>query len=403
MQYLAPKGGCKMKFLKRLLIMLMLAVCLCGLLPPLAAPGAAAVSPVMVLTSSNAINPLLTLTLDPGIFRTGGPFTVQYEWKSELQPLNGSSESHAFSSVTGTIYGSNQQQTGSAPIISGYTDWTQASFTFQHVGYFDLSYGQQAGNVLRIGLWQSIGTLYVRNFTIKNSAGYIVYDFNARTAAQVNQMVANGQTYAALPTYYSTYDYSVWMSQKFGDGSYSAGLRLMESSPTTKPTSKPTAPPATQDPCANGHRYQNGYCIYCAKVDPNYNPCQKGHTFENGFCIHCGIQDPHFDPCANGHDYENGYCVRCLAADPSMVKPIADPCAAGHSFTNGFCASCGKTDLSFDPCRDGHTFVGAACLACDASTPAAPSKLMPILLVSGLGLAAAAALLILILGRKKHD
>ena len=396
-----------MKFPKKIMSIVLLFICLLGLLPVMTLPANAASSPVLVLTSTSAINPLMTFTLDPGTFRYGGPFTVTYEWKSELQPLSGAQDAHGFSGVTGTIYGSSQQQTGSAPSIYGYTDWTPVSYSFQNVGYFNLQSGQQGGNVLRIGLWQSSGTLYVRNLIIRNASGNIVYNFNSAMSNQVNQMVAGGQTYAPLPTFYATYDYSVWISQKFGDGYYSAGLRLMEDSSatvhTTTPTTAPTTPPTqgTQDPCANGHRYQNGFCIYCAKADPYYNPCAKGHAFENGFCIRCGVQDPHFDPCANGHEFENGYCIRCLATEPGITPPVTDPCAQNHSFANGFCVRCAKTDLSFDPCEGGHTFLGAGCISCGAEAPAPASRLLPILLVIGAGLSVCAILLILIFRKKK--
>lgn len=55
--------------------------------------------------------------------------------------------------------------------------------------------------------------------------------------------------------------------------------------PTTRPTTRPstvattrrptsTRPtvPSTTDPCANGHHYLNGYCIYCLAADPTYTP-----------------------------------------------------------------------------------------------------------------------------------
>lgn len=81
--------------------------------------------------------------------------------------------------------------------------------------------------------------------------------------------------------------------------------------PTTRPTTRPTTIPTSDgvgDPCGKGHSYLNGFCVYCAAQDPNYNPC------------------------ANGHEFHNGYCVWCLAADPSYAStqpttapPITNP------------------------------------------------------------------------------
>ena len=90
---------------------------------------------------------------------------------------------------------------------------------------------------------------------------------------------------------------------------------------TTAPTTVPTQPGAV-DPCLNGHTYKNGFCIYCATHDLNYNPCEKGHTFRNGYCIYCLELDPNYDPCEKGHTFRNGYCVYCLERDPEWRPGI---------------------------------------------------------------------------------
>lgn len=41
---------------------------------------------------------------------------------------------------------------------------------------------------------------------------------------------------------------------------------------TRRPTSTRPTVPSTTDPCANGHHYLNGYCIYCLAADPTYTP-----------------------------------------------------------------------------------------------------------------------------------
>lgn len=48
------------------------------------------------------------------------------------------------------------------------------------------------------------------------------------------------------------------------------------------------------NPCANGHNYQNGVCTVCGAKDPK--SCTNGHTFEYGTCKVCGATDPDFQP-----------------------------------------------------------------------------------------------------------
>lgn len=53
------------------------------------------------------------------------------------------------------------------------------------------------------------------------------------------------------------------------------------------------------------------------------------------------------DPCANGHSFENGICTECGEEDPDYVPPVEDPCVNGHSFENGVCKECGKADPDY--------------------------------------------------------
>lgn len=48
------------------------------------------------------------------------------------------------------------------------------------------------------------------------------------------------------------------------------------------------------NPCANGHNYQNGVCTVCGAADPN--SCTNGHNFKYGTCTVCGATDPDFEP-----------------------------------------------------------------------------------------------------------
>ena len=133
---------------------------------------------------------------------------------------------------------------------------------------------------------------------------------------------------------------------------------------TTPPTTIQTTPPTTvatqtPNPCANGHTFKKGHCIYCLAVDPNYDPCDSGHTYRNGFCIYCLAKQPGYDPCAKGHTFRNGFCIYCMAKDPDYVL-----CGDGHTFENGFCVYCTTPDPNYDPCANGHTFENGFCVDC---------------------------------------
>ena len=94
--------------------------------------------------------------------------------------------------------------------------------------------------------------------------------------------------------------------------------------PTSSSSSIPTVTtqPGTVDPCAKGHTFQKGFCIYCAERDPSYDPCDYGHTFKNGFCIYCMEPDPNYDRCAGGHTFRNGNCIYCAQPDPDWDPNI---------------------------------------------------------------------------------
>ncbi len=157
--------------------------------------------------------------------------------------------------------------------------------------------------------------------------------------------------------------------------------------PTDPPTVAPTDPPTTvkpqggnQNPCAGGHKYKNGYCIYCAKKDPNWYPCINGHTYcAEGYCIYCLAEDPTYDPCANGHVYKDYVCIYCLAVDPTA-------CDNGvHDYQNGCCTRCFLQDPNaVNPCVNGHDLdETGSCKNCNyydpdfdpnnATTPSAPA------------------------------
>ena len=83
----------------------------------------------------------------------------------------------------------------------------------------------------------------------------------------------------------------------------------------------------TYGPCAGGHTYQDGWCIYCLDPDPE-NPCARGeHNYVGGSCTGCFGVDPNYqNPCAAGHDLdETGSCKNCNYYDPDFDPDATQP------------------------------------------------------------------------------
>jgi len=94
------------------------------------------------------------------------------------------------------------------------------------------------------------------------------------------------------------------------------------------------------------HRFENGACVECGEIDPNYKaPCI--HSFKNGTCTKCGEVDPDYKaPCI--HNFNNGSCTEC-----------GEPCV--HNFKDSECVVCGA------PCE--HTYESGICSTCGAEDP----------------------------------
>ncbi len=368
-----------MKHLAKVLaVVMMLTLCI-GLLPSVAdVPASAATIPTITLSSTTAVNPILDCALDFETFGSGGPFTVDFEWKATNIKSNDASDAnayHAFVGVTGTVFGTTTAQSVSVPGIKGTTNWAKVSFQFQNVGFIEVSGTQIPGNILRFGMWKAKGTMHIRNLTIKNAAGTVVYNLNTDPdiVELVSQMTPDCVTERDLSNLAEINEFCKWVAGQFSTGTYSAAVVLEEtggtsgtttsskgpvfgttsssttkkpttsSSTTKKPTTsssttkKPTTPkPSTQKPvttpkptepqCATGHSYVDGKCTVCGGLDPYYNPCNDGlHEYENGYCINCSSADPDADPCTLGkHSYENGKCTKCGVVDPNY-KPATTP------------------------------------------------------------------------------
>jgi hypothetical protein len=261
-----------MKTIYKLLATLIALTLVLSLVPAMEAPASAASTPVLVLSSTTAVNPILDHVLDFDTYSTGGPFTVSWEWKTEIKS-NDPADPTSFKagvSVTGFIYGTTDVYQWDAgfegynpPKITGRTDWTKGSFQFQNVGTYPMTGTSVPGNILRFSLWKARGSVYIRNLTIKNNAGDVLYNLN--TDSVVAQAVANmeslGMTEADISEL-AAIDYAncPWVAGQFSTGKYSSSIQLesdgntgpTSSSSITRPTTtKPTtAKPTTVKPTA---------------------------------------------------------------------------------------------------------------------------------------------------------
>ena len=439
---------------KRFFAFFLLTLCLCALLPQPTATAAGDKMTMTVSSSTIPINEQFTLSCPGATFivvsRVDGQWSNTYRGESTSLAMGWSGDYLAYgtnsTSTSNTVYFTITMPTTTPSVSATLTgpstvragDTITLTFSLNGTGLLGaqgvLAYDEnqvtmQSTSVKIKAPWKVI---FRENNFLAYEDGLQDQLINSNTALfTITFKVKNVTPGSVLTICYTDVKATASYTTNLGTISYSADIQAPITAPpttatttkpttipttatpstttTTKPTTIPTTKPTTvkpsvQNPCASGHHYQNGFCIYCAKADPNYNPCLKGHSFENGFCIRCGVQDPRYDPCANGHTYENGWCVYCSASDPSTAttQPVItqDPCAVAHGFVNGFCVRCAKTDLSFDPCESGHTFLGAGCISCGAEAPAPASRLLPILLVIGAGLSGCAVLLILILRKK---
>ena len=333
-----------MKILAKALTLVLLVVMVMGLIPSLNTPVSAATTPVLVLDSSTASASILDHILDYPTFSAGGPFTATFEWKCNLSQLSATQPDY-YASVQsiGTLNGTMTEQPDPNIHITGNTNWTKVDYTFQNVGTYPMPSANIPGNVFRFRIHDAKGQLYVRNLEIKNAAGQVVYSLNNDAIVQqlIAQMEVSGLTKMDMSELYMIdFDNCPWMANQFDNGKYTSYVILeTAAAPTTssitrptatsstttvtttkttttatttkatttatttkvttiKPTTVTTTAPTTVQPttqgnvCASGHKYQNGFCIYCAEPDVNYNPCANGHDFVNGYCAYCLTPDP---------------------------------------------------------------------------------------------------------------
>ena len=372
-----------MKAISRILTVLLLAVMVFSLLPNMEAPVEAAGNPILVINPTTAVNPILDHKLDFNTFSSGGPFTVTFDWKCDLQ-LNDPTKGEYFASVIveGTVYGSTTQtQVYPGYRINGKTGWQTKSFQFQNVGVYNVSGSNLPGGLLRFYVLYAKGEFQIRNLTIKNAAGTVLYNLNTDpvVAQAMTNMRNQGLTEIDMGELAAIdYENCPWVAGQFASGAYSSFLRedstaaQTTTSSITRPTTKKptTTQPTTQKPTTQKPTTQKPTTTPPTPTNPpvvntttqpttvkptttrpttkkpttqqppaGHNCNTQGHSYVQGYCKYCGASDPNYDPCALGHSFENGYCRICLTPDPTF-----NPCANGHNYRNGSCITCGASD-----------------------------------------------------------
>lgn len=352
-----------MKTLAKVLAVVIVMAMALSLVPALEAPASAAGSPILVLSSSTAVNPILDHVLSSADFASGGDHTVTFEWRAVGIKSNDAADpnaAHAFVGVTGTPFGSASGEntvTGKPDGIKGTTNWAKVTMTFGNVGVYGVSGSNYPGNILRFGLWKAKGELQIKNLQIKTGST-VKYDLN--TDPVVAQAVANteaqGLTECDLGELAAIdFENCPWTAGQFSTGNYVGYLRFetgnvgTTTSSLTRPPQSTTTKATTTQPTTQKPTSSSSSSITTQKpvttpkpttvttpkpttVKPtqgNQDPCAKGHTFSEGFCIYCAASDPDYDPCAQGHSFVNGYCIYCLEVDPTFTTaPTPTPTPA---------------------------------------------------------------------------
>lgn len=256
----------KKVFAKILCIALVMVIGL-GMVSLLAPSAAAASTPVVILRATDAINPILDIYVYREQYGTGGPFTVEFEWKCTLQRGLDATKQNTPSCFVGTEGYDEKGDRQPSVDIKMYktTDWNKQSFTFNNVGFcFGAGSVPEENNRVRFGMWYFKGELCVKNLKITNAAGKVMYDMNADPdiLQLVAQMEADNLTETDLGNLAAINRTCAFAPAKFGEGSYTAHLSLESGSSTTPtepegpvietepPVNNPpaTEPPATQAP-----------------------------------------------------------------------------------------------------------------------------------------------------------
>lgn len=283
-----------MNLTKKIFGFLIVAVMLIGLLPAIQPSASAASTPVLVLCSTTAVNPVLDHILPYDDFGTGGPHTVSFEWKAVdiiSNDPNDPGAACAGVAVVGTSPDNAESSIGyDTPYITGTSDWISESFTIDNVGTYN-EYGvNYPGNILRFYMMKAKGELLIKNVVIKNAAGTVKYDLNTDTV--VKQAVSNMQSIGMTECDLSELmvidsENCPWTAGLFGTGNYAAYLGCYDESSNSGANLNTTiSPPYSPNPfvLSGGdkiipksrvfamHGYRNGKVVVSGEGTGFYHP-----------------------------------------------------------------------------------------------------------------------------------
>ena len=369
-----------MKIASKMLLIVIIAAMFLSLLPALHTNTQAAATPILVLKSTTAVCPILDHLLDYDTFRSGGPFTLTFEWKAvgiKDNDPDDLGQACATVSVVGTSYGSASDSSfdpNRQDPITGTTNWLPVSMNFENVGVHNVSGTNYPGNILRFSMYKAKGELLIRNIVIKNASGTVLYNLN--TDPIVSQAVSNAVDRGLSEFPMSDladldYENCPWIAGQFLTGDYSASIRIQPdpltttitttkhvfvdppfgtttktttvpitvttTRVTTVPTTKPSTAPTTTRSTTAPSTAAPTTVPTTASTMPPHNACL--HNYIGGICMNCFELDPDYrHPCLNGHDFnETGACKNCSIYDPHFFARCTD----GHDLDeNGQCRNC---------------------------------------------------------------
>lgn len=234
-----------MTFTKKALLFVAMLTVLCSVLPPAAPTVSAAVTPVVELNTTTSTHAFVDFSLPFDTFSSGGPFTVTYEWKTSVASNDPAypNDACAYVKLIGTMNGTTTIQSFDGHYSYQSVDWQKKSFTFYNVGYYESSGMQIPGNIMRIAMWKAKGSVSIKNLTIKNAAGTVLYYQNTDPdiVALMNDMQKEGIAETDLSNLSGINYQCKWVADCFGSGNYTANLTL-DASSTPAPTTVDSGP-----------------------------------------------------------------------------------------------------------------------------------------------------------------
>ena len=318
------------KVIAKLLCVALVMVIGFGMVSLLAPSAAAASTPVVILRATDAINPILDIYLYKEQYGTGGPFTVEFEWKCTLQRGLDATKQNTPSCFVGVEgYDETAERQPSTDIkMYATTDWNKQSFSFNNVGFcYEAGNVMATNNRVRFGMWYFKGEMCIKNLKITNAAGQVMYDMNADPDIQqlIAQMEADNLTETDLGNLAAINKTCAFAAAKFGEGSYTAHISL-ESGSTSTPTepSGPiieTEPPVTNPPATEPPATEPPATEPPATEPPATNPP--------------ATEPPATEPPATNPPATNPPATDPTETDPPATQAPTQPNAGNNGGNNG--------------------------------------------------------------------